>query len=313
MSQLHFQGRGFRLTGTPVSITPVSRCTLLRYIQLENLLDNGNKVDIYTGTLNCFNSPYNMQKFAKISEKNPLFNFYVNFDSASSTHWKVYTINDKILYVGSANFTSTGISLKRDTLLKVCKHEVCEEYLEETKKEVYLSSKDCSFKDKLDKYTIKYKDECKQCTRQYDVFSKEDVDISLFVVKEEFTTEEEKVAARLLNRGVEKGVISESERKGLRQYGIGYECPYTLHQIILIVDGKEIAYHEVIDIEMDEDDDVGSFYMYTRKVKKNSKKIPLQLTESIKKGIMKKDAVYNWTDAYNVIKSKNEIISWSKE
>ena len=24
MSQLHFQGRGFRLTGTPVSITPVS-------------------------------------------------------------------------------------------------------------------------------------------------------------------------------------------------------------------------------------------------------------------------------------------------
>ena len=135
----------------------------------------------------------------------------------------------------------------------------------------------------------------------------------MFVVKEEFTTEEEKVAARLLNRGVEKGVISESERKGLRQYGIGYECPYTLHQIILIVDGKEIAYHEVIDIEMDEDDDVGSFYMYTRKVKKNSKKIPLQLTESIKKGIMKKDAVYNWTDAYNVIKSKNEIISWSKE
>ena len=64
---------------------------------------------------------------------------------------------------------------------------------------------------------------------------------------------------------------------------------------------------------MDEDDDVGSFYMYTRKVKKNSKKIPLQLTESIKKGIMKKDAVYNWTDAYSVIKSKNEIISWSKE
>lgn len=280
---------------------------------LENLLNNGNKVDIYTGTLNCFNSPYNMQKFAKISEKNPFFNFYVNFDSASSTHWKIYIINDKILYVGSANFTSTGISLKRDTLLKVCKHEVCEEYLEETKKEVYLSSKDCSFKDKLDKYTVKYKDECKQCTRQYDVFSKEDVDISLFVVKEEFTTEEEKVAARLLNRGVEKGVISESERKGLRQYGIGYECPYTLHQIILIVDGIEIAYHEVIDIEMDEDDDVGSFYMYTRKVKKNSKKIPLQLTESIKKGIMKKDAVYNWTDAYNVIKSKNEIISWSKE
>ena len=35
MSQLHFQGRGFRLTGTPVSITPVSRCTLLRYIQVD--------------------------------------------------------------------------------------------------------------------------------------------------------------------------------------------------------------------------------------------------------------------------------------
>lgn len=34
VSQLHFQGRGFRLTGTPVSITPVSRCTLLRYIQI---------------------------------------------------------------------------------------------------------------------------------------------------------------------------------------------------------------------------------------------------------------------------------------
>ena len=34
VSQLHFQGRGFRLTGTPVSITPVSRCTLLRYIQV---------------------------------------------------------------------------------------------------------------------------------------------------------------------------------------------------------------------------------------------------------------------------------------
>ena len=47
MSQLHFQGRGFRLTGTPVSITPVSRCTLLRYIQLKKfkeylrLLDSG--------------------------------------------------------------------------------------------------------------------------------------------------------------------------------------------------------------------------------------------------------------------------------
>ena len=33
---------------------------------LENLLDNGNKVDIYTGTLNCFNSPYNMQSRSEI-------------------------------------------------------------------------------------------------------------------------------------------------------------------------------------------------------------------------------------------------------
>ncbi len=47
VSQLHFQGRGFRLTGTPVSITPVSRCTLLRYIHMAGEMEDLGKFGIF--------------------------------------------------------------------------------------------------------------------------------------------------------------------------------------------------------------------------------------------------------------------------
>lgn len=285
--------------------------------ELEELLENKNKVEIYTGVLNCFNSPYNMQKFAKIAAENKNFLFKVDFNSATSTHWKIYIVNGKTLYVGSANFTAKGISLERDTLLKVCKEDICKEYLEETKNEKYVSSKNPDFEEKLAQYISKYKAECKRHSVQYDANSPDDVEITIISISEDFDDDTRRIANQLLDNGVKKGLILENEKKGLKQYSIGYYCCFALHQVILIIDLLDVSYHEIIDIEMNEDEDDeennGLFFIYTKRIRSNSQKVPLILTEQIKNVLRNKSDKEDWPDSDAIETTKQQILEWTKK
>ena len=84
---------------------------------LSTLLDNANTIELLVGTINAFTSPKFIEYCAKHdSEKLKAF---VDFGYQSSIHWKLYLVSPNIVVIGSSNFTTTGISLTRDTCLVV--------------------------------------------------------------------------------------------------------------------------------------------------------------------------------------------------
>lgn len=84
---------------------------------LSTLLDNNNSIELLVGTINAFTSPNFIEYCANNDSEN--LTSFVDFRYQSSTHWKLYLISPNIVVIGSSNFTTTGISLARDTCLVV--------------------------------------------------------------------------------------------------------------------------------------------------------------------------------------------------
>ncbi|ACS85975.1 phospholipase D family protein [Musicola paradisiaca] len=80
---------------------------------LSALLDNNNTIELLVGTINAFTAPKFIEYCAEHNRNN--FRTFVDFGYESSIHWKLYLIEPDIVVIGSANFTKTGLSLRRDT------------------------------------------------------------------------------------------------------------------------------------------------------------------------------------------------------
>ena len=253
---------------------------------LQTMLENGNYVELYTGTLHYFNNPFYMKELAKLCEEYDEFTFNVNFNPNTSTHWKVYAIGCKDLYVGSANFTYTGISLKRDTLLEVKNSELCTEYLKETKNDCYTSSKDPLFVEKLEKYTAAYRRQAK-CRFVYNE-NMEDCEIPLFLSEEDLDDKQKNIAEKLLEESEGKKLL-----KGVTKF-VDNEISLSPNQIFLSIycyanDKVQVEYYKVLDvieyINHLDNEYSGQFYIYAKKMRQNANDVPLKLTDRVIDGI----------------------------
>jgi phosphatidylserine/phosphatidylglycerophosphate/cardiolipin synthase-like enzyme len=86
-----------------------------------------NDVELIVGTINSFSSPKYIENLIDLGADN--LNVYMDFRYGMSTHWKLYLIEPNIVLVGSANFTSLGIRLKRDTLVRINSEKLYSEYI----------------------------------------------------------------------------------------------------------------------------------------------------------------------------------------
>lgn len=283
---------------------------------LQTMLKNENSVELYTGTLNYFNNPFYMKELAKLSKECDKFTFNVNFDPDTSTHWKVYAIGCKDLYVGSANFTSTGISLKRDTLLNVINGEMCTEYLKETKNDCYTSSKDSLFEEKLEKYTAAYRRQ----TKSRFVYNEnmEYCEISLFICDEDLGKTEKEISKHLQ----EESKRIDSTKK-ITRFVVYEDISLSPNQIFLSIDIDDdsnevfdINYFRVLDVIEyigDENDEYsGGHYIYAQKVRKNEKNIPLKLTDNVINGIKRNILQLKDLEEKQGYVTKKMLIEWSE-
>lgn len=87
-----------------------------------------NQVELIVGTINAFTSPDFIQHCAKSSGDQLIF--FVDFGYQASIHWKLYLISPCEVIIGSANLTSTGLDLLRDTCVVIKSPEVYDCYVE---------------------------------------------------------------------------------------------------------------------------------------------------------------------------------------
>ncbi|ENY73717.1 hypothetical protein G114_01644 [Aeromonas diversa CDC 2478-85] len=96
---------------------------------VDLLLDCGNRLELLVGTINSFSSPDFFEYCKNIENDN--FSLSVDFRYQNSVHWKLYLIKPATVIIGSANFTNTGLSLKRDTCVVIENKALLENYMEE--------------------------------------------------------------------------------------------------------------------------------------------------------------------------------------
>ncbi|MDP4497655.1 phospholipase D family protein [Vibrio cholerae] len=113
-----------------------------------------NKVELIIGTINSFSSPKYIENLIELKAEN--LSLYMDFRYGMSTHWKLYLIEPDIVLIGSANFTSLGVSLKRDTLVRIDSEELYHGYIskvENLKSEsLVLNSESKEFNQKFNLY-----------------------------------------------------------------------------------------------------------------------------------------------------------------
>lgn len=99
---------------------------------VDTLLNQGNKLELLIGTINSFSSP-NFFDYCKEID-NDGFSMSVDFRYQNSIHWKLYLVEPETVIIGSANFTSKGLSLKRDTCVAIKDKSLLKKYLKEIDK-----------------------------------------------------------------------------------------------------------------------------------------------------------------------------------
>lgn len=126
---------------------------------LKTLIKRNKHVSLYTGVLNSFNNPRELKQIYKLAKKNKKFDFYVNFNRKTSTHWKLYLISPSTVIIGSANYTEVGLETIRDTMLHLKKSEIYEQYKNKILLDKnYCNSKCEDFITKLNEYKGEYKE-----------------------------------------------------------------------------------------------------------------------------------------------------------
>lgn len=96
---------------------------------VDLLLEHGNKLELLVGTINAFSSPDFFDHCKNVD--NDSFSLLVDFGYQNSIHWKLYLIKPETVIIGSANFTSTGLSLARDTCVLIESRDLLESYIED--------------------------------------------------------------------------------------------------------------------------------------------------------------------------------------
>lgn len=139
---------------------------------ISHLLNNNNKIEIIIGTINSFSSP----KFIEFCQAQTTKHIktYVDFRYHNSIHWKIYLIEPDTIIIGSANFTTTGVKLSRDTCIIIRDSPTYKTYQEEISKLIktpkVINSKEESFSKYFDQYINNHSAMQRSLTRtkQYD-------------------------------------------------------------------------------------------------------------------------------------------------
>lgn len=126
-----------------------------------DLIDQDNSVTLIIGSINAFTSPTFIATCKKLAAKERSFSFSVDFRYENSTHWKVYLIEPDIVVIGSANLTSVGVGLTRDTCIVVRDGTLYSHYLEQvtglqTKPDV-VNSASKNFEGYLEEYEARHR------------------------------------------------------------------------------------------------------------------------------------------------------------
>lgn len=125
---------------------------------LKELIKKNKHVSLYTGVLNGFNNPNELRQIYHLAKKNKKFDFYVNFEEKTSTHWKLYLVNPSTVITGSANYTKVGLEMTRDTMIVEKNSEIYNKYLKKISiNNKYYTSKKNDFLSKLTEYESGYK------------------------------------------------------------------------------------------------------------------------------------------------------------
>jgi hypothetical protein len=126
---------------------------------IDNILTNGNRLNLIVGTINYFSDPIFLESCRKSALHNiRKFSVAVDFRGNESIHWKLFLITPDIVIIGSTNFTEMGMSMIRDTAVLIKDTHLYKEYKKEIKhlqnnnKIVQATSK--RFKPLLDKYSL---------------------------------------------------------------------------------------------------------------------------------------------------------------
>jgi hypothetical protein len=93
---------------------------------IQQLLDNNNQLELIIGTINAFSSPKLIDFCSKCDSKN--ISTFVDFRYQNSIHWKLYLVEPNQVIIGSANFTTIGIKLTRDTCVVIHNKELFDNY-----------------------------------------------------------------------------------------------------------------------------------------------------------------------------------------
>jgi hypothetical protein len=125
---------------------------------IEKLLENENKVELIIGTINAFSSPA-LIDFCAI-HKNKKLSTFVDFRYQNSIHWKLYLIEPNIVIIGSANFTTTGILLTRDTCVVIEDEGLFNSYIGRIngikKANDVIKTNSATFCEKFEEYRLKH-------------------------------------------------------------------------------------------------------------------------------------------------------------
>lgn len=121
---------------------------------VDLLLKHGNRLELLVGTINSFSSPDFFGYCKSIESEH--FSMFVDFGYQHSIHWKLYLIEPETIIIGSANFTSTGLSMTRDTCVVIENKTLFERYIQALAaiklSSNVVGSQDPRFDDYLQKY-----------------------------------------------------------------------------------------------------------------------------------------------------------------
>jgi hypothetical protein len=96
---------------------------------IDTLLANGNQVTLLVGTINHFTDPVFFEHCRGLADpKNSRLKLWVDFRGQESVHWKLYLVEPDTVVIGSPNLTRTGLSMLRDTVVRLENEALCQEY-----------------------------------------------------------------------------------------------------------------------------------------------------------------------------------------
>ena len=86
---------------------------------IDDLIANGNEVFLTIGTINYFSDPVFFRHCQQIAHQGSKLNLAIDFRGERSIHWKVYLASPNTVIIGSANLTTTGLAMSRDTAVRI--------------------------------------------------------------------------------------------------------------------------------------------------------------------------------------------------